>query len=355
MRPRTSAPETRAAALLVLAGWSAATLGGCALIIPLQEGCPEDDPSCQEGAPVAPDMADTKTCSPGAPGCLDMDLPFKHAPDMLAEPGADMGAPAKDTRAYSDYHSGRWHRCGILAETSEIICEANELNITNRELPPAPKGIFTKVGVGLAHACALASSGAISCWGRDTDGPVIAPEGTFKDLDVGSSRSCAIRADGTALCWGWGARQTKPEGSFEQISAGLHGLTSFSFHDCGVRSDGTIACWGDDGSGQASPPAGQFRQVSAGDTHTCAIRTEGTVTCWGSIVKGPSGAFSQISAGLRHTCGVREDGTLACWGDDPSAQPVPEGRFLRVSSNYDYNCARREDNRIICWGRNAPE
>ena len=52
-------------------------------------------------------------------------------------------------------------------------------------------------------------------------------------------------------------------------------------HTCAIRIDGTLACWGNDFSGQATPPAGTFAEVSAGGNHTCAIGTDDALLCWG--------------------------------------------------------------------------
>ena len=48
-----------------------------------------------------------------------------------------------------------------------------------------------------------------------------------------------------------------------------------------VTTDGFVACWGYNRDGQASPPAGKFVTVSAGNHHTCGVKTDGTITCWG--------------------------------------------------------------------------
>ena len=58
--------------------------------------------------------------------------------------------------------------------------------------------------------------------------------------------------------------------------------------------------------GQASPPSGTFKAISAGDYHTCGIRTDDTLACWGYNYNGqsspPSGTFKAVSAGNYHTC-----------------------------------------------------
>ena len=35
--------------------------------------------------------------------------------------------------------------------------------------------------------------------------------------------------------------------------------------------------------GQASPPEGRFKAVTAGGELSCGLRSDGTVTCWGNV------------------------------------------------------------------------
>ena len=94
-----------------------------------------------------------------------------------------------------------------------------------------------------------------------------------------------------------------------------------------MRTDGSVACWGWDEDGQATPPAGEFSSVSAGEFHTCGVRIDGSVACWGRDVEGqaspPDGEFTSVSAGGQHTCGLRTDGSVACWGDDSYGNTAP--------------------------------
>ncbi len=69
-------------------------------------------------------------------------------------------------------------------------------------------------------------------------------------------------------------QSTPPAGTFENVSAGWG-------HTCGVTSTGSVECWGMDGRGQSTPPAGTFETVSAGSYHTCGVTTSGSVECWG--------------------------------------------------------------------------
>ncbi|MBD3756393.1 MAG: hypothetical protein IE937_12380, partial [Gammaproteobacteria bacterium] len=91
--------------------------------------------------------------------------------------------------------------------------------------------------------------------------------------------------------------------------------------------------------GQLTPPAGTFKQVSAGGLHTCGIRTDDTLTCWGqnanNALAAPAGTFSKVSSGrVYHSCAIRTDGTLACWGYNNYGQASPPtGTFIDVTVN----------------------
>ena len=72
--------------------------------------------------------------------------------------------------------------------------------------------------------------------------------------------------------------------------------------------DGSVQCWGYDGSGEATPPDGEFASVSAGESHTCGVLRDGSVIFWGSDGSGqatpPEGELASVNAGGGYTCGV---------------------------------------------------
>jgi hypothetical protein len=53
-----------------------------------------------------------------------------------------------------------------------------------------------------------------------------------------------------------------------------------------MRPNGTLACWGRNDYGQATPSAGTFKQVSAGEWYTCGVKTGGKAACWGDNTYG---------------------------------------------------------------------
>src|SRR5207249_11125442 len=131
---------------------------------------------------------------------------------------------------------------------------------------PVSGGIrFQYVSMGRDHACGLARSGEILCWGDNRGGqlgnpnagagsdvPVLVSGGlTYTALSVGDISSCALEVAGDAYCWGFAA-PTDQEGSptstapalvtggvvFAQVDPGTF------VHMGGVRTSHEGYCWG---------------------------------------------------------------------------------------------------------------
>lgn len=272
----------------------------------------------------------------------------------------------------------------------------------------APSGhAYEALSVGGSQACALRAD-AIVCWGARYDGATGAPAGRFAALGSGSFNSCALRlADRSIACWGLYAPFWQPQlpggpiasigiGTFhmcvvvagdghvacvggrtgppgEDVGAppaepvvgeadpppgAFKAVTAGWSHTCAIRLDDTVACWGEDSwVGKTHPPGGAFVAIDAGQEHNCGLRFDGTVGCWGfdreGQVRAPPGTFTQVSAGSTHSCGVRTDATIACWGDDTYGQSdVPPGRFRSVGAGHIFTCGLRVDGSIACWGAN---
>ena len=117
---------------------------------------------------------------------------------------------------------------------------------------------------------------------------------------------------------------------------------------------GTLHCWGNDWAGRATPPAGRFALVSAGERHTCAITTGGRIACWGysdasGLTTPPPGVHVALSAGQWHTCALAVDKRVTCWGPTAEAAPTPPDTYTALSAGERHTCAITTGGRIACW------
>ena len=285
------------------------------------------------------------------------------------------------------------------------------------EYAPPPFRLTVRPGIaaGGTHSCALASSGAVRCWGGSEQGQLgsgrtsrqnglvrVLASGPLTRLATGISHSCALDATGSARCWGLntsgqlgtGDRAERPAPSevagaarFTDIAAGLA-------HTCAVAEGGVAMCWGEGGNGQighgatsdmSAPTAvaggHTFSTVSAGWRHTCALTPQNAAWCWGSNDSGQLGdgstatrtapvrvagghRFRSISAGASHTCGVTTEGVAHCWGGNDYGQTGRSGSgsvepvavtapvaFAAVTAGAVHTCAVTRSGEALCWGR----
>ena len=195
-------------------------------------------------------------------------------------------------------------------------------------------------------------------------GRATAPDGVFVDVSASEYRTCGARAAGGLECWGNGfaglpagetffAGETFVQLSVTEGSRGAHG--------CALGADGAVLCWGDDRFGQASPPEGEFVQVSVGADLSCAVDAEAALVCWGRWLGDlPEGEFVQVYAGSP-SCALDTGGELVCWGgvERRSLPDAPAGSFSAVSVgagpgsgsrfSADYACGLRTSGEIACW------
>ena len=105
---------------------------------------------------------------------------------LVISPASPIVADMNETAVGSDNLSaqasittGRNHTCALLG-TGAAICWGSNLNsqfgdgtTTNRLTPTAVTGLdsdVTAITGGTRHTCALLATGAVTCWGDNTDG-----------------------------------------------------------------------------------------------------------------------------------------------------------------------------------------
>ena len=285
--------------------------------------------------------------------------------------------------------AGGDHTCGIRT-SGRLYCWGsdqygqlgNGIPNQNEDTPFEVAGNhtdWTAVTTGLAHTCALRSTGRLYCWGVDQYGqlgnrtpnaqedvPVEVAGGAtnWAAVNAGDLHTCARKTTGRLYCWGndtygqLGNRTPNASRSAPvEVSLGLTTWTGFdagSWHTCARRRSGRLYCWGLDDNGQlgnGAPNASRsvpvevgggattWTTVATGYAHTCAGRANGRLYCWGSdsdgqlgngapnagrpapvLVAGGATNWATVSAGGLHTCARKTIGRLYCWGRDLNGQ-----------------------------------
>jgi alpha-tubulin suppressor-like RCC1 family protein len=220
---------------------------------------------------------------------------------------------------------------------------------------PAPLSVgitgVTALAAGYQHTCALLSTGAVSCWGDNSEGQlggaqagssdapvaVLSPDGGSNLAGVSAIgagpgySTCAVLSGGVVECWGSNAQGqlgaatgatcgSVPCSTTPVVVAGLvaSAVASGGEDSYAGASAGAVDSWGDNGfgelgsgsmsSGSSSPvavdaPGGDAGlagvvAISAGGDHACALLSTGAVACWGDGVNGQLGNGGTVSAGI---------------------------------------------------------
>ena len=105
-------------------------------------------------------------------------------------------------------------------------------------------GTARAISTGYNHACVIAESGQLVCWGSNVSGQTDAPSGEYVQVAAGNTFTCAIRDNGTRVCWGDDAQGQAPQLSLSPsgIANGqlgvAHAGANFALTDVGTNADG---------------------------------------------------------------------------------------------------------------------
>jgi alpha-tubulin suppressor-like RCC1 family protein len=140
----------------------------------------------------------------------------------------------------------------------------------------------TSIGAGFGHSCALTAQGGVKCWGLNSQGELgdgtgvnsSTPVGVsglnsgVVQLSVGDGHACALLSTGGVTCWG--------DNDYGQLGNGKKAISGEKAPVPVVGlSAGVVA-------------------VAAGYGTTCAIVTGGGLLCWGENSVGEIGDGTQI-------------------------------------------------------------
>ncbi len=262
---------------------------------------------------------------------------------------------AGSVRCWGENDSGQLGD-GSDASTGSCVSGGRACSAT----PVAVTGLTdaTEVGVGSGYACALLSGGGVDCWGDSkllgngtTTGPDACDGGADNcstsptavsgianatQISAGPLHACVLASSGSVKCWGYNDFGALGNGTTTDFASGP---TTTPVAVSGI-SDATELATGDD-------PRSSGR---LGEEYTCALLSTGTVKCWGTNRDGLGAGTTTSStvpvqvdgitdavhlvAGGDQTCALLSDGGVKCWGanDDGelgngtttnSSSPVP--------------------------------
>lgn len=242
------------------------------------------------------------------------------------------------------------HVCGIGAPNSpdqtavgRVYCWGDDLrgqlgrgSFVGRSAVVAPiagSQRYVALAASDNHTCAAQQlSGAVDCWGDNSQGQVVNASLPFSATATPTSRGvtvdprqgallplCGLAVDGTAWCWG--------DNFYGQMGNGTAG-TGVSGQN--LRDPSAV-------------PGLKFKSLSTGKT-MCGIALDDSVYCWGQAVGGSLGNGSDTA-----NVGTADQGKQKT----PVPVSVPEGTtFVSITDADLAKCARTTTNVVYCWGQN---
>jgi hypothetical protein len=220
------------------------------------------------------------------------------------------------------------YACAPAADTVDNALDCDDTDSSWGEGSPTDPCPPRALAAGATATCLLTMDGVLQCWGEDTVADGYAADERFVSVGVGIAHACAVAADRTLLCWG--AAENLPDVS--DVAAPVTSVSVDGYHTCAQLADGGARCWGDDVEYALSAVDGGYSAITAGATHACALRAVdqaavcvGVCTDEGECADDESEAFVELAAGGGYSCGRLAAGGLRCWGklrDSDSTLPV---------------------------------
>ncbi len=317
------------------------------------------------------------------------------------------------------------HTC-ILLNSSAVKCwglntygQIGDGTTVQRNTPVTVSGLSVGVSsivAGYDHSCAVLSTGAAKCWGRNGSGqlgngtttssstPVdVSGLSNVSAMAASQSNTCALIRTGAVKCWGSGGRtgdgtsnQRSTPVDVSGLSSGAIAIASGFNHTCAVLDTGAVRCWGDNdgsqsgnGGGGTSPKAvsglsASAIAIAASEKNTCVLLVTGAVNCWGENGFGGTGAAPSsaksnpqtvsgistavaISGGSETFCAVLVSGVVKCWGYNgmgafgngtTTSSHIPQtvsgiSTAVAIETGWHHSCALLSSGSAKCWGGNG--
>ena len=83
---------------------------------------------------------------------------------------------------------------------NRVWCWGWDNELQTSDAPTGSK--YVDVALGNRFSCALANTGRVDCWGRDTEGQASPPSTRYDQLEASYALACGRTNDGEIECWG---------------------------------------------------------------------------------------------------------------------------------------------------------
>jgi len=280
--------------------------------------------------------------------------------------------------------AGAFHTCAVTA-AGGVKCwgynrhgELGDGTTTSRLTPVDVSGLSIGVKALAAggHTCALLVSGGVKCWGqnhfgelgdgtttnRPTPVDVVGLSSGVAAIAIEDVHTCALMVSGAVKCWGSNTDGELGDGTTTDrstpvdvagLSAGVAAVGAGDFQSCALLSAGSVKCWGTNDNGELGngtafgsrslTPVDVVglsggKAIAVGWGHACALLSGGGVKCWGYNRNGELGdggtgnrdrpvdvpgvpaGVAALAAGGVHNCALTRAGGVSCWGDNSYGQ-----------------------------------
>ena len=300
-----------------------------------QQGTWAEITSCGSGDACVPSQG---ACGPVVAKCNGEVTGHRYCIDQALFECVPGGAEVNEFECCGRCSDGACHatECGDdLISGDETCDDGNAVSGDGCDADCQPTTI-KDIALGDEHSCVLFESGAVRCWGDNSEG----------QLGQGSSDN-----------WGMEHPKDIPLVTLEKEAVAI---TAGAAHTCVIVDDGHVQCWGRNDHGQLGlgstevigddeAPTSEYAEVQlpgpavaidAGGDVTCAVLSGGSVYCWGN------NNYGQLGLGHTKTIGDNELPT------EHDAKVGIEDEIKLLGVGGEHTCVVTMGNRVHCFGLN---